>query len=370
MARVAVLIGGVSPEHDISILTGLQAQRGLAGAGHEVLTIFWSKGNEFHLVPNGLEASQFVKGVPVGSERLVLSLSEDPGFYVPAKRLSKPRKLAIDAVLNALHGGPGEDGSIQSLFDLAGIRYTGPNARGAALGMDKLAFAGVCKLAGLPALPRILLHSELADPGFPGPYIVKPRYGGSSIGIDVVEDLATALSRLKANVHHRAGAVLEPYRPDLVDLQIAVRTWPRPELSVVERPLRKGAGAEILSYTDKYVAGGGMAEAPREAPANIPPTLADRIRQAAMALVELVPLRGVCRIDFLSDTAEELYVNEVNTIPGSLSKYLFIDPPVEFGKLLSDMVDEAMSTTTFSTTTQGADGTVLASAASIAAKLG
>ncbi len=370
MAKVAVLIGGVSPEHDISILTGLQAQRGLAGAGHEVLTIFWSKGNEFHLVPNGLEASQFIKGVPEGAERLQLSLGEDPGFYVPAKRLSKPRKLAVDAVLNALHGGPGEDGSIQSLLDLAGIRYTGPNARGAALGMDKLAFAGVCQLAGLPALPRLLLHAGLDDAGFAGPYIVKPRYGGSSIGIDVVEDLPTAKARLGANVHLRAGAVLEPYRPDLVDLQIAVRTWPRPELSVIERPLRKGTGAEILSYKDKYVAGEGMAEAPREAPANIPPELADRIRQAASALIELVPLRGVSRIDFLSDTSGELYVNEVNTIPGSLSKYLFIDPQVEFGKLLSDMVDEALNTVTFSTTTQGADGTVLSSAASIAAKLG
>ena len=369
MPKVAVLFGGISPEHDISILTGLQAERGLMAAGYQTMAIFWSKSNEFYLIPSGLEASRFRAGVPQDSEKLTLQLGGDPGFYAAGKRLSKPRKLEFDAVLNALHGGPGEDGSIQAFFDLANIRYSGPNARGAALGMDKLAFRGICDNSNLPALARILLTANLESAGFDGPYIVKPRYGGSSIGIDVVADLQTAKARLKANVHLKAGAVLEPYRPDLFDLQIGVRTYPQLELSAIEKPIRTKSENEILSYKDKYVAGVGMADAPRELPAAIGEKLADRIRQAAISLASIVPLRGVCRIDFLSDGKDELYVNEVNTIPGSLSKYLFIEPPISFTKLLSDLVDEALNTATFAPTTQGADGSALSSAGSIAAKL-
>ncbi len=369
MAKVAVLFGGISPEHDISILTGLQAQRGLSKTSHEVSTIFWSKSNEFYLIPNGLEAQQFSNGVPREAEKLHLQLGEDPGFWHVAKRLGRARKFELDAILVALHGGPGEDGTIQSIFDIAGIRYSGPNARGAQLGMDKLAFHGVCAASGLAALPRVLLSADLSDPGFEGPYIVKPRYGGSSIGIDVVSDLITAKARLSSNVHLRAGAVLEPYRPDLFDIQIALRTYPKLELSAIEKPLKTKAGNEILSYKDKYVAGAGMAEAPRELPAQIDHELAEAIHRAAETIAFAVPLRGVSRIDFLSDGKDELFVNEVNTIPGSLSKYLFISPAISFEALLGDLVGEALATSTFIYTTHGADGSALSSAGAIAAKL-
>ncbi len=149
--------------------------------------------------------------------------------------------------------------------------------------MDKLAFAGAAQAAGLPVLPRVLLRRAGTGPGhdgrdgsdgsdgvgFPGPYIVKPRFGGSSIGVEVVADLDTARARLEANAHLRAGAVVEPYRDDLFDLNVAVRTWPHTELSAIERPLRSTAAAEILGYADKYVGGEGMASAPRQLPADL-----------------------------------------------------------------------------------------------------
>ena len=116
----------------------------------------------------------------------------------------------------------------------------------------------------------LLTADDHRSVGFDGPYIVKPRFGGSSIGIDVVADLAVARARLGANTHLATGAVLEPYRPDLHDLQIAVRTLARArQLSAIERPLRSaGASGEILGYADKYVGGEGMASAPRELPAD------------------------------------------------------------------------------------------------------
>jgi D-alanine-D-alanine ligase len=112
-----------------------------------------------------------------------------------------------------------------------------------------------------------------------------------------------------------------------------------------------------------------MASAPRELPASLPAGLADDVRQAAGTLVDLVGLRGVTRVDFLSDGSEQLYVNEVNTIPGSLARYLWVDPPVTFTELLDGIVAEALARPAARHSAAGADGTVLRSAGGIASKL-
>ena len=138
---------------------------------------------------------------------------------------------------------------------------------GAALGMDKLAFGALMVEAGLPVLPRLPLDEDTEEPGFPPPFILKPRFGGSSIGIEVVADFPTARARLGANIHLGRGAVLEPYHEELFDLQLAARTWPSLQLSAIERPLRTRSGGEILGYQDKYVGSEGMTSAPRELPA-------------------------------------------------------------------------------------------------------
>ena len=385
MPDIAVIFGGPSPEHDVSVLTGLQAARALAGGsggspgepggpGGRVRALYWSKAGDWFEVDPGLEGSDFLEGAPAGAAPLKLSLGTGGGFVSEGGRFSKPRRLDVGVALVCCHGGPGEDGTLQGALDLAGIRYAGPSLAGAALGMDKLAFAAAVSAAGLPALPRALLREDTAELDFPGPYIVKPRFGGSSIGIDVVEDLSTARHRLVSNRHLGAGAVIEPYRGDLYDLQIAVRTWPHLTLSAVEKPLRtpRAGGAagepEILGYADKYAGGEGMAGAPRELPARIDPRLESSLRAAATSVASIASVRGVTRVDFLSDGAD-LFVNEVNTIPGSLSRYLWVDPPVPFARLIADMLAEARHRPSHLYTSAGADGTVLRGASSIAAKL-
>jgi D-alanine-D-alanine ligase len=369
---VAVIFGGPSPEHDVSVLTGLQAARGLAGArgtAPSLRAILWSKTGDFYEVDPALEAEAFLEGVPKGASRLQLLATPDGGFAEPAGRLGKARTIDIDAALVCCHGGPGEDGSLQATLDLAGIRYSGPSVSGAALGMDKLSFGAVVTAAGLPSLPRVLLTEHGEAPAFDGPYIVKPRFGGSSIGIDVVEDFTTARARLTANPHLRFGAVLEPFRPDLTDLQVAVRSWPELQLSAIERPIRASGTADILDYRDKYVAGEGMAGANRELPAVIAPELETSLRDAAGTIAAVANLRGVARIDFLSD-GTQFVVNEINTIPGSLARYLWVDPELPFATLLGDLLEEARRNPTHAYSAAGADGTVLRSAGSIAGKLG
>lgn len=367
-----VVYGGPSPEHDVSILTGLQTVRalqsipGVSGCH----SLYWSKTGDWFEVPVNLEARHFISGIPEGAQPLRILTGSTGGFLMKKGRFaSKDDVLPVDVVVNCCHGGPGEDGTLQAVLDLAGIPYTGPTAAGAGLGMDKLAFGAMVAAAWLPMLPRLPLSEDSPAPGFPGPYIVKPRFGGSSIGIEVVADVQTAKARLRSNTHFRRGVVVEPYRDDLYDLQVAVRVWPDLELSAIERPLKRGPGSEILGYADKYSGGEGMASAPRELPAPISPDLERQLRSAATEIALLTGVRGIARIDFLSD-GDALFVNELNTIPGSLARYLWIDPKIAFGQLLLDMIGEALARPSFFYSVAGADGSALSGAGSIGSKLG
>ena len=365
---IGVLFGGPTPEHDISILTGLQALRELTRSNIEVTSIYWTKNGSFVMTPSDVEAETFLQGPPKGSTEISLRLGEGGGFFAAAGRLAKERRLDVEVVVLATHGGPGEDGSLQAALDLADIKYTGPSVAGASLGMDKWSFGAVMKASGIATLPRALLRSDTNDVGFDGPYILKPRFGGSSIGIDVVADVATAKARLTTNVHLARGCVVEPYRADLTDVQIAVRTYPSVALSAIEKPIRRTARAEILNYSDKYVGGEGMVTAPRELPAVLPDGQARAVHAFARMIVDIASVRGVARIDFLAND-DELYVNEINTIPGSLAKHLFVDPPLSFAQLLGDLIGEARERPAHRFTSAGADGEVLRKAGSIAAKL-
>ncbi|MDP8975278.1 MAG: hypothetical protein M3N28_02715 [Actinomycetota bacterium] len=355
MAKPAVLFGGPSPEHDVSIVTGLQAVHALG----DVTAVYWSKTGDFWEVDAGLEARDFADGVPRKSAQLRLVAGEG--------LVGKRRPLELSAVVNCCHGGPGEDGTIQAAMDLAGIAYTGPTVAGAALGMDKLAFGHLVTGAGLPSLPRLQL-SDGGAPPFEGPYIVKPRFGGSSIGIEVVADAATAQALLRSAPHLRAGAVVEPFRPAAEDLNVAVRSWPDVQLSAIEKPLRREGSGDILAYRDKYLGGEGMLSAPREFP-DLPGEVGDAIRRMATEVARLTGLRGVARIDFLGAEGE-LYVNEINTVPGSLARYLWVDPEIPFGRLLADLLEEAVLRPAFQYSVAGADGSALRSAGSMADKLG
>jgi D-alanine-D-alanine ligase len=363
-----VLFGGPTPEHDISILTGLQALRELARQESDAVGIYWTKSGSYYSVASDVEAGAFVEGVPKGSSELSLRLGDDGGFFAMGGRLAREKKLDLDALILATHGGPGEDGTLQGTLDLAGISYSGPSLAGAAIGMDKWAFSSLIAQAGLPTLPRVLLASDTESLPFEGPYILKPRFGGSSIGIDVVADLATARARLSVNQHFANGCVVEPYRKDLTDVQIGLRMYPTLDLSAIERPIRSSLDKEILDYRDKYVALEGMVAAPRELPAVLPPGQEAEVIRLTRAIAAICLVRGVARLDFLANE-HELYVNEINTIPGSLARYLFVNPLLPFGSLLRDLLAEARERPAHRYSAAGADGTVLQSATSIAAKL-
>ena len=335
----AVVFGGPSPEHEISILTGLQSERVLTASGEKIAPIYWAPSGEWFLVPNGTEAKDYLQGTPKGAKPIDVRLSGDSGLYI------KKKALDISAALLCLHGGVGEGGGAAALFSLLGIPATGSSLFAGAVGMDKLAFGGLMEVSGIPTLKRELL-SATHSPSFPGPYIVKPRFGGSSIGIEIVEDADAARAIAKASAHLRVGAVVEPYRPQLVDLNIAFRTYPTLSVTALEKPLRGDSTNGLYSYAEKYLAGGagseaGLSSAPREFPANVPDAVATLAAELAVRVAEVTGLTGICRVDLLLDESiGELFVNEVNSIPGAMSLYLWA-PTVPASTVLKDALVEA-----------------------------
>ena len=253
------------------------------------------------------------------------------------------------------------------------IPATGSTLFAGAVGMDKLAFGGMIESAGIPTLQRRAV-SDTTEPGFAGPYIVKPRFGGSSIGIEIADDLATARALAKNSPHLKNGAVLEPYRPNLVDLNIGFRTFPTLEVTDLEKPLRGGGDSGLYTYAEKYLAGGsgseaGLTSAPREFPAMYPAPIHAKAAELARAVAEITRLTGIVRVDLLLDEKSgDLFVNEVNSIPGALSLYLWA-PKHPALTVLRDALTEARDRRVIFPQAGHGSGVALRAAGGISAKL-
>ena len=367
----AVVFGGPSPEHEISILTGLQAERVLTQAGESIVPIYWAPTGEWYRVPAGTEAKDYLEGAPQGSTPLEVRVSGEPGIY--RRKTFGAERVDIEAALLCLHGGTGEGGGAAAVFSLLGIPATGSTLFAGAVGMDKLAFGGLMLASGIPSLPREAV-STVTAPSFDGPYIVKPRFGGSSIGIEIADDVDAARALAATSVHLRTGAVVEPYRPQLVDLNIAFRTYPQLEITQLEKPLRGGEGSALYSYAEKYLAGGAGAEAgfmsaPREFPADVSDAVHARARELAERVADVTRLTGIVRVDLLLDEASgELFVNEVNSIPGALSLYLWA-PQQPASRVLLDALTEARDRRVVFAQAGFGGGAALRAAGGIAGKL-
>ncbi|MGZ5385475.1 MAG: hypothetical protein ACXWH0_16030 [Acidimicrobiia bacterium] len=363
MSTIGIVFGGPSPEHDISILSGLQVARILGRAADEVLCLYWTKTGSWRRVPVDSEASAFLEPAVPQSSEVELRL---PGGFVESRRL-RSVPLELDVVVNCCHGGPGEDGSLTSLLRLAGLKVTGPRPEAAALAMDKYATAALAAHLGLPAIDTRLVGESSID--LPPPWVVKPRFGGSSLGVEVgVRDIETARA-LAASGLSRAGCIAQPYLDGWIDLNVAVRTHPGLEVSAVERPLR--GDQPILDYRTKYLRGPeGMESSPRELPAAIPSELAKQISDMAVEIVTAMGLTGLPRVDFLWNGDAEVKLCEVNSIPGALGLYLWEAAGVPREAVLRDWVNEGLGDTVMRPQWSAmSDGAALRVASSISTKL-
>ena len=362
MAVVGVAFGGPSPEHDISILSGLQAARVLQSRGAEIVCLYWTKAGLWQQVPGESEAKQFLEPTVPGAVDLELTV---PGGFVERKRL-RSHPLDLSVVVNCCHGGPGEDGSLAALLRLAGVRVTGPSPDAAALAMDKFATAAIAEQIGVDSIPTRLLADDI---DLPTPWVVKPRFGGSSLGVEAgVRDLETAKALARQGVS-RGGCIVQPFLEGWIDLNVAVRWAPGLELSAIERPVRDDQA--ILDYRAKYLRGSqGMETTPRELPAQIPEAIESRIRAMAVSIVSAMGMSGIPRIDFLWDGEEKVRLCEVNSIPGALGLYLWEAAGVPRATVLEDWIAEALrGSLTPPQWAASSDGAALRVANTIASKL-
>lgn len=369
MQNLGVVFGGPSPEHDISILTGLQAARALSEHGVELTCLYWTRSGQWLKVPATLEAADFLEpDIAAGED---VTFSPNTGFS--QKKRFRDSAIELDIVLNCCHGGPGEDGTLTAMLALAGIKVTGPNAQAAALAMDKYALSALAASVGVPTIDTVAVSTAIEPQNVAAlpekPWLVKPRFGGSSLGIETdIADYETAQALAKTGVN-RSGALLQEMLSGWQDLNVSVRTFPQLQCSEIERPIRDGE--KIYSYREKYLTGGlGMDAAPRELPADIPETIAQQIKTYALKVVEVAGLHGAPRVDFLWDGSDGLVLCELNSIPGAWANHLWNAAGVERSAFYLDLIKEASKRPAgVAQWASSTDGRALRSSGAIAAKL-
>ncbi|HYF04850.1 MAG TPA: D-alanine--D-alanine ligase family protein [Patescibacteria group bacterium] len=373
MKKVAVLFGGKSVEHEVSVITGHQIMAALEVAGYTVLPVYITKAGRWFAGTALNNIQQYkVQGFEPENVKGVyrVAMSTDPNvkkFHVYYKnrwqvlfRSGRSNHIWADVFFPALHGGAGENGELQGLFEMANVPYVGCGVEAAALGMDKYLQKQIFKALGIPALDAHLFFRgeweasrdhvcEKIESVFSYPVIVKPNDGGSTIGVTVAKDRTGLVSALELAFSLGERTIVEKALVDFEEVNISVRSYPL-STSVAEQPLGKG---EVLSFEDKYKRGGkgtkgsksdgaGMASLDRLIPAPLSDERLAQVQEWATKAYTALGLKGVVRVDFLVDKAtNQLYINEPNTLPGSLAFYLWEHTGVRFDKLVTDLVTEA-----------------------------
>ncbi len=365
--RVGVFFGGKSVEHEISVISAMQAIAALDENKYDIIPVYITKSGEFYTGEKAVAGNiDSYKDIPALMSKLTrINLVNDGGIVkmtkYPAPKLFSGDVGILDVALPVVHGTNVEDGNLQGFLHSLGLAYCGCDALSSAVGMDKLAQKAIMKFNGLPVLDCVCrtaleytsrkeaVISEIEGLGYP--VIVKPVNLGSSVGISKAAD-REALEVALDNAFTYADRVLIEHAVEkLREINCSVlgdTDEARP--SVCEEPLGSG---DLLSFETKYMPGGskggtkgapskasaGMANLARKCPAEIPEELSDKIRAYAVKAFQCLGCSGVSRIDFLWDCADgNVYINEINTIPGSLSFYLWEATGLSF----SDMLDEVI----------------------------
>lgn len=380
--RVGVAFGGRSVEHDVSIITGLQALSVLEER-HAPIPIYIARSGRWFTgeVLRSLSTYQRDGGDPSAEE---IAFDLHGGRLLPAPRdgmgrspegglLRTPwwatssrraggrgergsQSIELDAIVLATHGTQGEDGCLQGALELAQLPYAGPPVGAAAAAMDKIVTKALLSQAGLPALEHVALGRHEWDEdrascqaralgAFGFPLYVKPASLGSSVGVSRCACDAELADALELAFELDRSCLVEPAVDGGAEINCAVigRPGVAPRASVCEQPL---AAEGFLSFEDKYMAGAkgsGMKGAQRLIPAPISEDLTEQVRDLARRAFTAFGCAGVARVDFLVDADQQVYVNELNTIPGSFSFYLWEPAGLPFVDLMDELLDLALA---------------------------
>ena len=372
--RVAVFLGGRSPEHDVSVITGLQALKAIDQERFVPFPVYVSPRGEWFVGDALEERRNYLPDANLRNEltEVTLSLGEPGrGILVPKRSgfFGRRAPLEFDVALLAFHGVGGEDGQMQGLFETANLPYTGMRTLASAVLMDKAATKRLLRGLDIPMLPYAVvtrgsaglpsadaLSALIGNMGFP--CIVKPAHLGSSIGVGKAEDMDELRALLPAIFRLDRQAIIEPFVANLVEYNLSVaRIGGAVRSSAIEKPKR---AEELLDFRQKYMSGDdgktggksagdssqGMLSLTREINPTLPAAFESDLRRWATAAFEAVDGTGAPRVDFYcNEVTGEVWLNEVNPCPGSFGYFLWeaADPPLRFTALLSLLIEEALT---------------------------
>ncbi len=353
---LGVIFGGRSVEHDVSVVTGHQIMNACDPARYDIIPLYIDRDGRWFTGEPLRDLKSFEKDIPslAGVQNVVLSPDvRQHGLIVnplPTGLFAKSQSLRLDAVFPAVHGSHGEDGTLQGLFELADIPYAGCGVMASAVANDKWICKQVLQQNGVPVVEGLLVHRRdwESDPDsivtkilntFDFPVFIKPDTLGSSIGIGRAEDEKLLRAYIDVATQLDRRVIIEKAITACVEINCAVLGDNRAvRASVLEQPV---SWEQFLTYEEKYLRGGeGMKSADRLIPAPLTPELTERIQQVACDAFKIIDGRGTARIDFLVHPDEDVfYLNEINTMPGSLALYLWR----ETGMSAVQVVDELLT---------------------------
>ena len=382
--KVAVLFGGRSVEHEISVITGLEILEAIDQEKYEAIPVYIDQGGRW-FCGEELSSRVFYRGLPANLTRLQrVELPALPGVgglrVVNEKQDIRSRFLgardaeiiAVDVFFPAFHGRYGEDGPIQGLFELADVVYTGCAVLSSALAMDKYRCKLFLESHGVSVLPACLASKSEAQRDISAlrerilqnagtsdfPLFIKPLHLGSSVGIGKADDGAQLDAALANVFRYDSHALIEPCIQDLLEINVSViEGLSEPDVSVVEVPV---ASSQVLTFEDKYLRGSkskksgkasasridGMAGLSRVIdPEDLDIELKAEVRSLAKAAFIALGCSGLVRFDFIYDTvSEQLYFNELNPLPGSMAHYLWAKskPKLLYPEIIARLVEGAL----------------------------
>ena len=359
--NIAVFYGCRSVEHEVSIISAVQAMRAINRDKYDVTPVYVTKEGEMY-TGDCLFSIEEYRNLPelfkkcdkvyfVRSGEKVVMKYENSGLF------SKKKERSIDIAFPVVHGTNCEDGTMQGYFEYLGIPYVGCDILSSAVGMDKAVFKDVVKRAGVPVLDSIEIRAReytlnkeainerlIKEIGLP--LIVKPVNLGSSVGITKVSEEGKLDEAISLAISFSDKVLIEKAINNLREINCSVLgDADSCEASVCEEPFMND---EILSYEDKYLGNSksgpskGMASLGRKIPAELSDERANEIKELACKIFKCMGTNGVVRIDFMIDKdTDTVYANEINTIPGSLAFYLWEASGVKYNELLDRMIELA-----------------------------
>lgn len=360
LINVAVFFGGDSVEHEISIISAVQAMTHLNREKYNVIPVYMAKDGQMYTSAAMFEIKNF-KHVNelITKSRTVTIFNNGKGVILTTDKkndFSGRKPIKLDVALPIVHGTNCEDGSLQGYLETLRLPYAGCDVIASSIGMDKAIFKSVLRTAGIPVLDCIRFSSrdfteysnnimQRIDSAIGYPLIVKPVNLGSSIGISKVNTKDDLKKAIETAFAFSESVLIERAVQNLREINCSVLGDSNEcKASPCEEPFGTD---EILSYEDKYTNSSkskGMASLKRKIPADIPEDLTETVKEYACRTFKAIGGHGVVRIDFLMDNqSKEIFVNEINTIPGSLAFYLWEADGVKYTELLDKLISLAFA---------------------------